>query len=153
MLRRGIAVVLLFLGASHAASALEQRCGGALDWLLCIAPSLSYSGNATEPPSSSRFAGSQGGSGNPAGHKTGVATGSHAAASPQRPRAPLSLDYRVINHVSKAGTDPRTISQAAKPPGGRERTMSKDEKEELYREFLVWQKAQGINDMRDHEVR
>jgi len=43
----------------------------------------------------------------------------------------LSLDYRVINHASKTGTDARTI--AAKRPEGRERTMSKDEKEELYR--------------------
>jgi hypothetical protein len=152
MLRRSIAVVLLFLGASHAASALEQRCGGVLDWLLCINPSLSYSGNATEPPSPNRV-GSQGRSDNPAAHKTGVAAGSHAAASPQRSRAPLSLDYRVINHTSAAGADPRTISQAAKRPEGRERTMSKDEKEELYRKFLVWQRTQVINDMRDKEVR
>jgi hypothetical protein len=133
MLRRSIAVVLLFLGASDAASALEQRCGDVLDWLLCINPSLSYSGNATEPPSPNRV---QGRSDNPAAHKTGDAAGSHAAASPQRPRAPLSLDYRVINHTAAASADPRTISQAAKRPEGRERTMSKDEKEEPYREFL-----------------
>jgi hypothetical protein len=65
----------------------------------------------------------------------------------------LSLDYRVINHVSKTGTDPRTISQAAKRSEGRERAMSNGEKEELYREFLVWQRRQVINDMRDQEVR
>jgi hypothetical protein len=65
----------------------------------------------------------------------------------------LSLDYRIINHASKIGTDPRTSSRAAKRPEGRERTMSKDEKEELYRQFLIWQRRQVINDMRDREVR
>ena len=153
MLRRSIAVGLLFLGASHAASALEQRCGGVLYWLLCIDPSLSYFRNATEPPSPNRSAGSQARSDNVAAHKTGAAAGSHAVASPQRPRAPLSLDYRFINHASTAGADPRTMSQAVKRPEGRQRTMSKHEKEELYREFLVWRRKQVINDMRDHEVR
>ena len=152
MLRRSVAVVLLFLGATHAASALEQRCGSALDWLLCVDPSLSYSDNATPPPSPGRLARPQASSDNPA-QKTGGAVGSHVAASPPRPRAPLSLDYRVINHASKTGTDPRTISQAAKRPEGRERTMSKDQKEELYREFLAWQRRQVIDDMRDQEVR
>ena len=151
MLRRSIAVVLLFLGASHAASASEQRCSGFLDWLLCSNPSLSY--YATQPPSPNRLAGSQARSDKPAAHKTGVAAGSHAAASPQRPRAPLSLDYRVINHTSAARADPRTISQAAKRSEGREQTMSKDERDELYREFLVWQRTQVVNGMRDQEVR
>jgi hypothetical protein len=152
MLKRTIAVVLLFLGTSHAANALEQRCGGALDWLLCVDPSLSYSETSTQPPSPSRMAGPQASPDNPAAQKTGAAVGSHVSAPP-RPRAPLSLDYRVINHASKTGTDPRSISQAAKRPEGRERTMSKDEKEELYRQFLVWQRRQVINDMRDQEVR
>ena len=146
-------MVLLFLGTSHAASALEQRCGGALDWLLCVDPSLSYSETSTEPPSPSRMAGPQASPDNPAAQKTGAAVGSHISASPPRPRAPLSLDYRVINHASRTGTDPRTISQAAKRPEGRKRTMSKDEKEELYRQFLVWQRRQVIDDMRDQEVR
>ena len=153
MLKRRIAVVLLFLGTSHAASALEQRCGGALDWLLCVDPSLSYSETSTQPPSPSRMAGPQASPDNPAAQKTGAAVGSHISASPPRPRAPLSLDYRVINHASRTGTDPRTISQAAKRPEGRKRTMSKDEKEELYRQFLVWQRRQVIDDMRDQEVR
>jgi hypothetical protein len=153
MLRRSVAVVLLFLGATHAASALEQRCGSALDWLLCVNPSLSYSENATLPPSPSRLARPQAGSNNTAAQKTGGVVGSHVSASPLRSQAPLSLDYRVINHAHKTGTDPHTMSQAAKRPEGRERTMSKDEKEELYRQFLVWQRRQVINDMRDQEVR
>jgi hypothetical protein len=152
MLKRSIAVVLLFLGASHAASALEQRCGGALDWLLCVDPSLSYSENATQPPPSP-LARSQARSDNAGAQKAGVAAGSHVVASPPRLRAPLSLDYRVINHASKTGSDPRAISQAAKRPESRERTMSKDKKEKLYREFLVWQRRQVINDMQDKEVR
>ena len=153
MRRRSVAVVLLFLGATHAASALEQRCGSPLDWLLCVDPSLSYSENATPPPSPSRLARPQASSDNPAAQKTGGAVGSHVGTSPPRPRAPLSLDYRVINHASKTGTDPRAISQTAKRPEGRERTMSKDEKEQLYRQFLAWQRRQVINDMRDQEVR
>ena len=153
MRRRSVAVVLLFLGATHAASALEQRCGSALDWLLCVDPSLSYSENAAQPPSPSRLVHPQASSDNPAAQKTGGAVGSHVATSPPRPRAPLSLDYRVINHASKTGTDPRAISQTAKRPEGRERTMSKDEKEQLYRQFLAWQRRQVINDMRDQEVR
>ena len=152
MRRRSVAVVLLFLGATHA-SALEQRCGSALDWLLCVDPSLSYSENAAQPPSPSRLARPQASSDNPAAQKTGGAVGSHVATSPPRPRAPLSLDYRVINHASKTGTDRGTISQTAKRPEGRERAMSNGEKEELYREFLVWQRRQVINDMRDQEVR
>jgi len=60
----------------------------------------------------------------------------------------LSLDYRVINHASKIGTDRGTISQTAKRPEGRERTMSKDEKEQLYRQFLAWQRRQVINDIK-----
>jgi hypothetical protein len=99
------------------------------------------------------MAGPQASPDNPAAQKTGAAVGSHISASPPRLRAPLSLDYRVINHASKTGTDPRTISQAAKRPEGRERTMSKDEKEELYRPFLVWQRRQVINNIRDQEAK
>jgi hypothetical protein len=61
----------------------------------------------------------------------------------------LSLDYRVTNHASKTGTDPETVSPASKGPQGHGRTMSKEEKEKLYQAFLVWQRRQVINDMRD----
>jgi hypothetical protein len=148
MLRRSIAVVLLSFGASHAASALEQRCGGPLDWLLCVNPSLSYSETSTQPPSPSLEARSQTKSDNSAAEGPPSPGRSHAAASPPPPRAPLSLDYRVINHASKTGTDPRTRSQTTKSPDGREKTMSEDEREQLYRAFLVWQRKQVINNMR-----
>jgi hypothetical protein len=149
MLRRSLAVVLLFLGGSHAASALEQRCGGPLDWLLCVDPSLSYS----EPsPPSAQVAGPQTHSDNPATQKPNGAVGLPASAPQQRPRAPLSLDYRVINHASKTGADPETVSPASKGPQGHGRTMSKAEKEELYQEFLVWQRRQVINEMRDRSA-
>ena len=147
MLRRSTAVVLLFLGASQAAGALDQRCGGAFDWLLCINPSLSYSPTSPPPSSPSPLAGSRGGSDNPAAEKPNVPAGSPLAASQSRPRAPLSLDYRVLNRASKTG------AQAAKRPEGQEKTMSKNEKEELYREFLAWQRRQVILDMRNQAVR
>jgi hypothetical protein len=148
MLKRSLAVVLLFLGASHTASALDQRCGGAFDWLLCVNPGLSYSETSTQLPSPSQAAGSQANSDNPATQKPSAPAGTRVPASQRKPRAPLSLDYRVINHTSKPGTNPRTSSPATKGPEGRARTMSKDEKEELYRAFLAWQRRQVINEMR-----
>ena len=149
MLERSLAVVLLFLGGSHAASALEQRCGGPFDWLLCVDPSLSYSETSTQPPSPD-VAGSQTGSDNPAVPNAPV--GSAALARPRQPGPPLSLDYRLTNHASKTSTDPRTVSPASKGPQGHGRTMSKEEKEELYRAFLVWQRRQVIDDMRDRSA-
>jgi len=125
MLKRSLAVVLLFLGGSHAASALEQRCGGPFDWLLCVDPSLSYSETSTQPPSPD-VAGSRTGSDNPAVPNAPV--GSAAPARPRQPGPPLSLDYRVTNHASKTSTDPRTVSPASKGSQGHGRTMSKEEK-------------------------
>jgi hypothetical protein len=149
MLKRSLAVVLLFLGGSHAASALEQRCGGPLDWLLCVDPSLSYS----EPsPSSPPVAGSQIHSDDPATQKPNAPVGLPASAPQRQLRAPLSLDYRVTNHASKTGADPETVSPASKGPQHHGRTMSKEEKEELYRAFLVWQRRQVINELRDRSA-
>jgi hypothetical protein len=148
MLKRSLAVVLLFLGGSHAASALEQRCGGPFDWLLCVDPSLSYS----EPsPPSPQVAAPQSDSDTAAAQKSNAPVGL-PAPGPQRqrqPGAPLSLDYRVTNHGSKTGADRETVSPASKAPQGHGRTMSKEKKEELYRAFLVWQRRQVINEMRD----
>ena len=146
MLKRSLAAVLLFLGGSHAASALEQRCGGPLDWLLCVDPSLSYSETSTQPPSPD-VARSQTRSDNPAVPNTPV--GSATTVRPRHPGAPLSLDYRVTNHASKTSADTGTVSPASKGSQGHGRTMSKEEKEELYRAFLAWQRRQVINDMRD----
>jgi len=151
MLKRSLAVVLLFLGGSHAASALEQRCGGPFDWLLCVDPSLSYSETATQPPSP-EVAGSQTHADDPAAQKPNAPVGSAAPAPQRQPRAPLSLDYRAANHASKTGTDPRSGSPASKGPQGHGQTMSKEEKEELYRAFLVWQRRQVINEMRDQSA-
>jgi hypothetical protein len=149
MLKRSVAVILLFLGGSHAASALEQRCGGPLDWLLCVNPSLSYS--ETSPQAlSPEVAGSQTHADNPAAPNAPV--GSPAPAPPRQPRAPLSLDYRLTNHASKTGTAPGTVSPAPKGPQGHGRTMSNEEKAELYQAFLVWHRRQVINDMRDHSA-
>lgn len=151
MLRRSIAVVLLSFGATHAASALEQRCGGPFDWLFCLDPGLSYSEtpSSTLPPPASEGAASDSDVASPQGSPT--AGHSRSAASPA-PRAPLSLDYRVINHVSKAGTDPRTISQGPKKADGRERPMSKNQKDELYQAFLVWQRKRVINNLLDQST-
>jgi hypothetical protein len=149
MLKRSLAVVLLFLGGSHAAGALEQRCGGPLDWLLCVDPSLSYSETSTQPPSPD-VAGSQTRSDNPAVPNAPV--GSSVPAPSRQPGAPLSLDYRVTKHASKTSTDAGRASPPGKGPQGHGRTMSKEEKEELYRAFLVWQRKQVINDMRDRSA-
>jgi len=151
MLRRIILVVLLSFGASQAASALEQRCGGPLDFLLCVDPSLSYSETSPEQSSPSQQAGSQTHADNLAAQKS-PAPGRAPAVAAQPPPPPLSLDYRVINHVSKSGTNSRAISEAAKSPDARERTMSKSEREELYRDFLAWQRKQVINEMRDQST-
>jgi hypothetical protein len=149
MLKRSLAIVLLFLGGSHAASALEQRCGGLFDWLLCVNPSLSYSETTTQPPSPD-VAGSQTHADNPAVPSAPV--GSLAPTPLRHPHAPLSLDYRVTNHASKTGTAPGTVSPASKGPQGHGRTMSKEEKEQLYQAFLVWQRRQVIDDMQDHSA-
>jgi hypothetical protein len=151
MLKRSLAVVLLFLGGSHAASALEQRCGGPFDWLLCVDPSLSYSETSTQPPSP-EVAGSQTHSDNPAAQKPNAPVGSVPPTPQRQPRAPLSLDYRVTNHASKTGIAPGPGSPASKGPQDRGRTMSKEEREELYRAFLVWQRRQVINEMRDQSA-
>jgi hypothetical protein len=149
MLKRSLAAVLLFLGGSYAASALEQRCGSPFDWLLCVDPSLSYSETSTQPPSPD-VAGSQTRSDNPGAPNAPV--GSAAPARPRQPGVPLSLDYRITNHASKSSTDPGTVSPASKGPQGHGRTMSKEEKAELYRAFLAWQRRQVINDMRDQSA-
>ena len=146
MLKRTLAVVFVFLGGSHAASALDQRCGGPLDWLLCVNPGLSYT--ETQPPSP-EGAGSQTPSDNPATEKPNAPVDSRVSAPQRQPRAPLSLDYRVTNHASKTGTAPGSGSPASKGPQGHGGSMSKEEKEELYRAFLVWQRRQVINEMRD----
>jgi len=152
MLKRSLAVVFLFLGASHAANALDQRCGGAFDWLLCVNPGLSYSETSTQPAAPSQAAGSQTDADKPATQKPSAPDGSGVPEPQRKPRAPLSLDYRVINHASKTGTTPRTSSQTTKGPESQARTMSKDEKEELYHAFLVWQRRQVINEMRDQSA-
>jgi hypothetical protein len=149
MLKRSLAVVLLFLGGSHAPSALEQRCGGPFDWLLCVDPSLSYS----EPsPPSPQVAAPQSDSDAAAAQKPNAPVGLPARAPQRKPGAPLSLDYRVTNHASKTGADRETVSRASKAPQGHGRTMSKEKKEELYRAFLVWQRRQVINEMRDQSA-
>jgi hypothetical protein len=145
MSKRSLAVVLLFLGSSQAASALDQRCGSVLDWLLCVNPALSYSDTSTQPPSPSELAGSQANSDNPTARQPSAPRDPRVPASQGQPRAPLSLDYRVINHASRTRTNPRTISQSTKGP----QALSKDKKEELYRAFLVWHRRQVINEMRD----
>jgi hypothetical protein len=148
MLKRSLAVVLLFLAASHAANALDQRCGGAFDWLLCVNPSLSYSETSTLPPSPSQTAGSQTNSDDLVTQEPSAPAGPRAPASRQHPPAPLSLDYRVLNHAPKKSANARTSSRATKEREAKPRTLSKEEKEELYRAFQVWQRRQVINDLR-----
>lgn len=136
MLKRSLAVVVLFLGGSHGVSALDQRCGGPFDWLLCVDPSLSYSETLPPSPEAAR---SPTHSDNPAPN---APVGSPAPAPQRQPRAPLSLDYRVTNHASKTVAGNKGLQ-------GHGQVMSKEEKEELYRAFLVWHRRQVINEMRD----
>lgn len=150
MFRRSIVVVLLSFGASQAASALDQRCGGPLDFLLCVDPSLSYSETLPPRPAASEQAGTQTNAANVGTDKPDLRRTPIPVARPLRP--PLSLDYRVINHASKSGTNTRAISEAAKNPDTREQAMSRSQKEELYRAFLVWQRKQVINEMRDQST-
>jgi hypothetical protein len=149
VLKRSAAFVLVFFGASHAASALEQRCGGPLDWLLCINPSLSYSETAPRQRPPNREAQGQTNLDRRAADKPAIASGPDATVLQLPSRPPLSLDYRVVNHVSKTGS---SHAPTTKRPEGRDRVMSKDEKQELYRAFLVWQKRQVIFNMRDQST-
>jgi hypothetical protein len=71
-----------------------------------------------------------------AADKPAVTWGSHATAT----SVALSRDDRLINHVSETGT------------GSRQRAMSKDEKEELCRAFLAWQRKQVIDNKRDQST-
>ena len=146
-LRHSIAVVLIFLGATHAASALDQRCGSPLDFLFCVNPNPSSS-KANSPPS--QAADGRATVVGPANQKQNGSDHPRPGASPRTAHPPLSLDYHVVNRGSKSGTDPRSASQAAKKPEGRK--MSANEKEALYQEFLVWQRKQVIDDMRDQST-
>ena len=83
MLKRSLAVVLLFLGASHAANALDQRCGGAFDWLLCVNPGLSYSETSPQSAAPSQAAGSQTDADKPATQKPSAPDGSGARDHPR----------------------------------------------------------------------